>query len=350
MSLTYLFFLSSGLFLGWSLGANDVSNIFGAAVGSKMLKFKTAAVIASVFIIIGAVFGGSGTTQTLSMLGEVNALAGSFMVALSAALTVYFMAKTGLTTSTSQAIVGGIIGWNLYAGKATNLTVLAKIMSGWVICPLLSGLIAVALYFLLKTFINKMHIHILMQHQLLRLGLILSGAFCTYALGANNIANVMGVFVDSAPFQTVSAGFFTFSPEQILFFLGAVAISVGIFTYSQKVMATIGNHLMKMSPFIAFIVVLSQALVLFLFSSSSLHDALLALHLPAFPLVPVSSTQAVIGAILGIGLLKGGRGINWSIVLRIVAGWFTTPVATLLICFVSLFFLENVFQLKVFLP
>ena len=350
MSLTYLFFLSSGLFLGWSLGANDVSNIFGAAVGSKMLKFKTAAIIASLFIILGAVFGGSGTTETLSTLGEVNALAGSFMVALSAALTVYFMAKTGLTTSTSQAIVGGIIGWNLYAGKSTNLAVLAKIMSGWVICPFLSGAIAVALYFLLKVFINKMHIHILMQHQLLRLGLILAGAFCTYALGANNIANVMGVFVDSAPFESIKTGFFTFSPEQVLFFLGAVAISVGIFTYSQKVMATIGNHLMKMSPFIAFIVVLSQALVLFLFSSSSLHDALHSVHLPAFPLVPVSSTQAVIGAILGIGLIKGGRGINWSITLRIVAGWFTTPVATMLICFISLFFLENVFQLNVFLP
>ena len=350
MSLTYLFFLSSGLFLGWSLGANDVSNIFGAAVGSKMLKFKSAALIASIFIIIGAVFGGSGTTETLSKLGEVNALAGSFMVAFSAALTVYFMAKTGLTTSTSQAIVGGIIGWNLYAGKSTNIAVLFKIMSGWVICPFLSAGIAIVLYFSLKRLINKMHIHILMQHQLLRLGLIFSGAFCTYALGANNIANVMGVFVDSAPFDTVKIGFLSFSPAQILFFLGAIAISVGIFTYSQKVMATIGNHLMKMSPFIAFIVVLSQALVLFVFSSSFLHDALHALHLPALPLVPVSSTQAVIGAILGIGLMKGGRGINWSITLRIVAGWFTTPVLTMLICFVSLFFLENVFHQTVFLP
>lgn len=45
----YLFFLSSGLFLGWSLGANDASNIFGTAVGTKMLRFTTAAVIACIF-------------------------------------------------------------------------------------------------------------------------------------------------------------------------------------------------------------------------------------------------------------------------------------------------------------
>lgn len=350
MNPIYFIFLSSGLFLGWSLGANDVSNIFGAAVGSKMLKFKTAAIIASVFIILGAVFGGSGTTATLSSLGEVNAIAGSFMVALSAALSVYFMAKTGLTTSTSQAIVGAIIGWNLYAHKATNMSVLLKIVSGWAVCPFLSGLIAVFLYFLLKRALNKAHIHMLMQHQLLRVGLVLAGAFCTYALGANNIANVMGVFVQTAPFDAFSIGGLVFSPMQILFFLGGIAISVGVFTYSQKVMATIGKNVMKMSPFVALIVVVSQALVLFIFSSSALRNGLHAIGLPAFPLVPVSSTQAVIGAILGIGLLKGGRSINWSITARIVAGWFTTPVMSMLICFVSLFFLQNVFNLTVFLP
>ena len=55
MGITGLIFLSSGLFLGWSLGANDASNIFGTAVGTKMVKFNTAAVIASVFVILGAV-------------------------------------------------------------------------------------------------------------------------------------------------------------------------------------------------------------------------------------------------------------------------------------------------------
>lgn len=350
MDLSYLFFLSSGLFLGWSLGANDVSNIFGAAVGSKMLKFKTAAIIASIFIVVGSVYGGSGTTKTLSELGNVNALAGAFMVALSAALTVYSMAKTGLTTSTSQAIVGGIIGWNLYAEKATNWSVLIKIMGSWIVCPILSGVIAVLLYFVLKYILRHMRIHLLRQDNYLRIGLVLAGAFCTYALGANNIANVMGVFADSAPFDSVQMGFISLNKVQILFLLGAIAISIGIFTYSQKVMTTVGSHVMKMSPFVAFVIVLSEASVLFLFSSSGLQNILISLHLPTIPLVPVSSTQAVIGAILGIGLLKGGRGVNWGITSRIMAGWITTPLMTLVICFVSLFFLENVFQLTVFLP
>lgn len=349
MDLSYLFFLSSGLFLGFSLGANDVSNIFGAAVGSKMLKFKTAALIATIFVILGAVYGGGATTQSLTDLGRVNALAGAFMVALSAAISVYFMAKTGLTTSTSQAIVGGIVGWNFYAGRTTNFNVLFQIATGWVLCPIIAALLAVGLYFGFKFLFHRVKVHILMRDQVLRIALICVGAFCTYALGANNIANVMGVFIESVDVPDVHAGILYFSGEQILFLLGAIAISIGIWTYSHKTMATIGQSLMKMSPFVAFVVILSEALTLFVFSSMSLKNLLEIIHLPSLPLVPVSSTQAVIGAILGIALLKGGKSVNWGITGRIVLGWITTPLMALLICFISLFFLENVFQLQVFL-
>ena len=70
----FFLFLSSGLFLGWSLGANDAANLFGTAVGSRMIKFKTAALIASVFVILGAVLTGSGASETLSHLGKINAI------------------------------------------------------------------------------------------------------------------------------------------------------------------------------------------------------------------------------------------------------------------------------------
>lgn len=349
MSLIYLFFLSSGLFLGFSLGANDVSNIFGAAVGSKMLKFKTAALIGTIFVILGAVYSGGATTESLKELGNVNALAGAFMVALSAAISVYFMAKAGLTSSTSQAIVGGIIGWNFYAGQTTDLTILLKIMIGWVLCPIFAGLLSIFLYYSLKRLFISLKAHILMQDQILRIGLVLVGAFCTYALGANNIANVMGVFISSSNVPDVYLFGLYFSGMQILFLLGGIAISVGIWTYSQKTMETIGKSLMKISPFVALVVILSEALTLFIFSSASLQSLLQTLHLPTLPLVPVSSTQAVIGAILGIAFLKGGRGVNWGITGRIVLGWVTTPLMALIICFISLFFLENVFHLDVVL-
>jgi PiT family inorganic phosphate transporter len=124
-----ILFLTSGLFLGWSLGANDASNVFGSAVGSKMISFWKAAIIASIFVILGAVIQGSGTSSTLGKLGAVNALGGSFTVALAAAVTVYLMTKFSLPVSSTQSIVGAIIGWNLFTGNSTDKSTLAQIVT-----------------------------------------------------------------------------------------------------------------------------------------------------------------------------------------------------------------------------
>ncbi len=349
MDLTFFFYLSSGLFLGWSLGASDASNIFGTAVGTKMVKFRTAALTASLFIILGAVLAGAGTSATLSQLGSVNTLPGAFMVALAAALTIYWMVELSMPISTSQAIVGAIVGWNFFAAKHTDITILSKIVSTWFLCPVLSGTVAVALYWLLKKTFHKSHLHLLRQDTYTRIGLIMSGAFCAYALGANNIANVMGVFVASSPLKPLSlANGFELSAAQVLFLIGGLSIAVGVLTYSHKVMHTIGNSVMKMSPLMALVVVLAQATVLFLFASRGLQHFLLAHHLPPIPLVPVSSSQAVIGAVMGIGLAKGGRSLNWRLIGQIFVGWFTTPAIAALVCYISLFFLQNVFGLEVY--
>lgn len=350
MDFSTLIFLSSGLFLGWSLGANDAANIFGTAVGTKMVKFRTAAIICSIFVVLGAIISGAGTTQTLEDLGEVNALAGSFMVALSSALAIYLVLQYKVTVSTSQAIVGAIVGWNLYCGKQTDYAILGKIVSTWVLCPILSAVFAIILYCILKSILKKAQIHLIRQDSYTRIGLILTGALGAYALGANNMANVVGVFINDNPFSDISTKYASMTAEQVLFFIGSLSVCVGVFSYSKKVMLTVGKSLMQMSPVVAFVVVLSNALVLLLFSSQNLSGWLVAHNLPAIPLVPVSSTQAVIGAIIGIGLFKGGRGIHWNILAKIGIGWIAAPILAMVICFICLFFLENVFHQVVYLP
>jgi PiT family inorganic phosphate transporter len=306
----FAFFLSSGLFLGWSLGANDASNVFGTAVGSRMIKFRTAAIYCSLFIILGAVISGAGASHTLRELGSVNALAGAFVVAFSAAISVYLMTLARFPVSTSQAIVGAIIGWNLFTGALTDINSLTKIVSTWILCPVLSAAIAVFSYKLVVFLISTFKIHIFKLDRYTRNGLLLAGIFGSYSLGANNIANVMGVFVPVAPFSDITfLGLFTLSAEQQLFFLGGLAIAVGVFTYSKRVMMTVGSGIMSLSPVAAFVAVWSHSIVLFLFSSQGL-EAFLKFHgLPTIPLVPVSSSQAIVGAVIGMGFLKGGRAI-----------------------------------------
>ncbi len=342
---TVLIFLSSGLFLGWSLGANDAANVFGTAVGSRMVRFTTAAIICGVFVVLGAFVSGTGAAQTLGKLGAVNAIGGSFMAALAAGLTVYWMTKLGLPVSTSQAIIGSIIGWNLFSDSYTDISSLLKILSTWIICPLLSAVIAAILFTLSKFFVRKMGVGLIRFDGYTRVALILAGAFGAYSLGANNIANVMGVFVPVAPFPDMQFGQgFSISSAQQLFLVGGLAIAVGVFTYSKRVMMTVGSELMRLTPLAAWVAVMSHSIVLFLFASERLEQLLANMSLPTIPLVPVSSSQAVVGAVIGIGMLQGGREIQWPRVYSIVKGWVITPGISCLLCFVGLYFLQNVFQ------
>jgi len=352
---TGLLFLSSGLFLGWSLGANDAANVFGSAVGSRMLRFSTAAFLCSTFVVLGAVSAGAGASGGLGQLGAVNALAGSFTTALAAALTVAGMTRAGLPVSSTQAVVGAIVGWNWFSGAATDLSQLSRIVATWVLCPLLAGLAAAGLHLAGACLLQRSRLHLLRLDAVLRLGLILAGVFGSYSLGANNIGNVMGVFVPAAPFPAVSLpGGLLVSGMQQLFLLGGLAIAIGVCTQSRPVMLTVGHSLMPLSPFGALVVVLAQGLVLFLFSSEGLADALAGLGLPPIPLVPVSSSQALIGAVVGVALRQGRRGlrqVRWGMLARIASGWLSTPLLAAVLGYVLLFVVQNVFgQVVVALP
>jgi len=348
MSATVLFFISSGIFLGWSLGANHAVNVFGTAVMSKMVRYRVAAVVAGVFVILGSVLGGAGAARTLNQLGAVNALAGSFTVALAVGIAVAWMTYLKLPVATSQTIVGGIIGWNLFTGSPTGSEAIAKILSTWITSPLLAAAFAYVLYKGTKAILTRLKIHLLEIDAYTRAGLLVVGALASFTLGANNIANVMGMFVSAAPFADLMLyGIVPINGTQQLFLIGGVAIAVGMYTHGHKVMATVGNDLYRITPLSGLVVVLAESLVLFVFSSESFEALLLQLRLPTIPLVPISSSQAVIGAVVGVGLAKQGRGLNLRVLGKIGAGWIISPTVAFVLTFVLLYFVQNVFEQRV---
>ncbi len=344
-------FLSSGFLLGWSLGANDAANIFGTAVGTRMVRFKTAATIASIFVIIGAVISGAGAAHTYGKLGAINAIAGSFVAALSAAITVFWMTKLGLPVSTTQAIVGAIVGWDIFTGNLIDTKTLSKILSTWVASPVLAGIFAFIFYVILRNYLTRIKIHILEMDLYTRIGLVLIGAFGAYSLGANNIGNVMGVFISSNPFKAIDIGIFRLKDIQVLFLTGGIFIAIGIYTYSYRVMRTVGNDIFKLSPLAALIVVFAESIVLFIFASQKLERFLISLGLPPIPLVPVSSSQAVVGGVIGVAIAKKGwKMINYRLLAKIVMGWIFTPISSGVLTFFSLFIMQNVFTQPVYYP
>lgn len=351
MDISIWFFISSGLFLGWSLGANNAVSLFGTAVTSKMIKFRTAAIIGGIFVVLGSFISGAGTTNTLASLGGVNAIAGSFTVALAVAISITWMTKAKLPVSTSQAVVGAIIGWNLFTGSPTDFNSLTKIVSSWVVSPIISAAFGFILFKIIKNTVLKWKIHMLEIDTYNRIGLVIVGAIASYSMGANNIANVMGMFVEATPFSDVNVfDIYTITGTQQLFLFGGFSIAAGIFTYGHNVMKTVGSDLYKISPITGLTVVLASSIVMWLFTSQSLETFLLKNNLPSIPLVPLSATQSFIGAVIGVGLAKDPQSINFSVFGKIGVGWVVAPLTAGLLSFILLFFVQNVFEQKVIQP
>ncbi|MBU1078705.1 MAG: inorganic phosphate transporter family protein [Spirochaetes bacterium] len=299
------------MFLGWSLGANDAANVFGTAVSSRMVRYRTAVLLTALFVILGAYLEGVQGIKTLSNLTSQNLLS-AFIVAVSAAIAVTMMTAFKLPVSTSQAVVGAIIGIGI-SNSQFNFQGLTKVVLCWVGTPFGAILIAILLYFLLSNILNRLNLSLVSLDFILRTGLVLGGAYGAYALGANNVANVTGVFANTIGL----------SPH-LLAIIGAVSISIGVITYSKNVMYTIGKKLVPLDAFSALVAILAEAVTVHIYAKIG---------------VPVSTSQAIIGAVIGIGIIKGMRTINIKTLFSIMIGWVSTPLISGIISFALISFI-----------
>jgi len=293
-----MFPILGGVFLGWSLGANDASNVIGPAVTSRMLRFTTAAILASLFVLLGAVLQGRSGIHTLSGLTQMT-LHQAVLASIAAAITVTLMTIVRLPVSTSQAVVGAILGIG-FVNRYVDMTGLGKVVACWVGTPVGGAIMAIVVYRTLATVNNRLGPNLLESDALLRIGLVAAGSYGAYALGANNVANVTAVFVGAGHLSMTEATL-----------VGGLSIGLGILTFSKRVMVTVGSRLVRLDPFSALVVLLAEAITV---------------HFYTFVGVPVSTSQAVIGAVLGIGLLKGIRTVSRRTLLTIMSGWFLTPL------------------------
>ena len=149
-----------GAYMAMNIGANDVANNVGPAVGSKALSLGGAIFIAAIFEVSGALIAGADVTNTirkgiidLNAFGDVNIFIWAMMSALLAAalwlnLATYFKAPV----STTHSIVGGVMGAGIAAGGfgIVHWATMGKIAASWVISPVLGGIIAALFLFSIK--------------------------------------------------------------------------------------------------------------------------------------------------------------------------------------------------------
>lgn len=166
-TILYILVILSGLYMAWSMGANDVANAMGTSVGSGALRLRQAVIIAAVLEFSGAYFFGSYVSETIQN-GIVNAeifaadpmvyVYGMLASLLASAVWLHIASYYGWPVSTTHSIVGSLIGFGAYAG-GTNAIYwghVTYIITSWVLSPLCGGVIS---YFLFSYLRNHIFYH-----------------------------------------------------------------------------------------------------------------------------------------------------------------------------------------------
>jgi PiT family inorganic phosphate transporter len=299
--------LLSGVFLGWCLGTNDSASLFGTGVSTGIVKYRTAVLLTAFFVLLGALIEGPkcmGTFGELSRLLSIEA----FFCTLAAAIIMAIMINLGIPSSASQAIIGAVIGAGIVSGSA-DFTKLFMIVSCWAIAPVAALFIAYVLHRFLSYLLAKTGTSLTRRNFLYYVGIMLAGSYGAYSLGANNVANVTGVYVSSGMLSA-----------EIAALIGGLSIASGVMTSSKKVMMTVGKGIVPLDPFSALVVVLSEAVTLHIFTQLG---------------VPVSCSQAIVGAVVGIGLVGDVQTVSGRMLIKIVLGWVLTPLLAGGLTFVS---------------
>ena len=380
-----------GFYMSWNIGANDVANSMASAVGAKAITIRQAIFIAGILNITGAVFIGSHVTNTIrkgivstDILADPHiALIGALSALLAASLWISFATWKSLPVSTTHSIVGAMVGFGIMAGgfSVINFGKLGAVVMSWIISPVFSLVIAyvmfklivkiilskvdsfamalklspffigmtcfiVVLSFLFKTplgknlsvetpvaiiiafilasffgitgrkllsrFIKKSKNGVEEIFKRIQIG---TSCYVALAQGANDVANAIGpLALIYFLVKTGSVGDTMPVPVFLLLF-GGIGIACGIGMAGRRVMDTVGKKITRLNNTRGFSVDFAAATTVLIASKMGL---------------PVSTTHAAVGGVLGVGLARGLEAVNFGIIIKIIIYWvLTVPAAAI---------------------
>lgn len=385
-----------GFYMAWNIGANDVANSMASAVGAKAITLRQAIFIAGILNLTGAVLLGSHVTDTIRrgivsteiMSNPQLALIGALSALLSAALWVSFATWKSLPVSTTHSIVGAMIGFGIMAGGVSVIhwSKLLNIVLSWIISPFFSLLISFFMIkviirlvlsspeafikgikysplfigltafiiiqsFLFKTplgqklavggskalmialiagifigFLGKQIINRYLKpstedgaEEIFRRIQIATSCYVALAQGANDVANAIGPLALIYFLVTTGSIAETIPVPIHLLFFGGIGITCGISLWGYRVMQTIGTKITTLNNSRGFSVDFAAATTVLVASQMGL---------------PVSTTHAAVGGVLGVGLARGISAVNVSIILHIILYWVLTVPAAALTCMI----------------
>ena len=288
MKIIELLALLSGLYIAFVIGANDTANALGTAIGSKLFSYRNLVLLFGIFVLLGTLNAKNvGHTVSTIVSGDIT------LSLIIAGIIISIITYKKIPISTHQVIVSALVGLNI---SSADISLFSKIIGSWIISPILAGMLSYSIYELIK----KFNISILQKVQLIKYGILLSGGLIAYNLGSNDLPTALGAL----------------SNNTYLFFVGGLFLILGALLFGKGVSETVGINIVKLNPLGAFVAQLSAGIAVFVFTQFGM---------------PVSTTQAIIGGIIGVGLTKGIKTVKWKTILYIVLGWILAPAFALIV-------------------
>ncbi|MBM3434937.1 MAG: inorganic phosphate transporter [Bacteroidetes bacterium] len=315
-------------------GFHDAANSIATIVSTKVLSPKFAVLWAAFFNFIAMFIFAPRVANTIAKIVKIDSLDPAFVYVVLAALlgAIIWDLITwwlGLPTSSSHALIGGLVGagiahdgvsvinWHKLVETATFIPVAPLIGFG------LGFLLMVIVFWIFKRFSPKK------VDNIFRKGQIISAALYSLGHGGNDAQKTMGVIVA----LLLAAGIFTPDIELTLFHWNTLwiilschlAMAIGTAMGGWRIVKTMGMKLTKLKPVHGFSAETSGAITLFF-----------ATHLG----IPVSTTHTISGSIIGVGSVTNISGIKWKIAMNIVLAWILTIPASAFVAAVCFYIFQ----------
>jgi PiT family inorganic phosphate transporter len=183
-----------------------------------------------------------------------------------------------------------------------------KIFGAWIISPVLTMVLAFILYSILNVLLRRATA--MYWSKILGILVVVSAAYVSFSLGANDVGNAIGPLLSKYPDKGLW-----------LALMGGLAMAVGAWTFGSRVTDTVGKSITALDY--------GGAL-------SAQFAAAFGVHIFSMAGIPVSTSQAVVGGVIGVGLTKGMRAISVKKITTIFVGWVVTPLCAAI--FAALFY------------
>ena len=303
-------------------GFHDTANAIATSVATRALSQRYAILMATTFNFIGA-FAGTAVAKTIGsgLVDEATTTQVVLAAALTGAISWNLITwRMGLPSSSSHALIGGLLGATIVAAGTGALDVpgiVNKVLIPMFTSPLLGFFIAFALmlslYWIFRSARRKP-----MAVRFRRLQ-VFSAAFMAFAHGSNDAQKTMGIIT----LALLTAGVIPdFTVPFWVIVVSATALSAGTAVGGWRIMRTMGQRVAKLEPVHGFAAETTAATIL-------LGTAELGM--------PVSTTQVISGAIMGVGSSQGLRGVRWGVARDILIAWILTIPAAGAIAAIAFF-------------